>query len=122
MFIQSLLALNILIHVVLGAYILRILLRGVGVKADWQHAGLLTLAVVVGMQLITRGLQIFGTPNRIVLAVVAVWAFAGSGWLVSFTYHLRSKKLYLVGGMWGVALLVISFLISVLDRIILFGL
>ena len=111
MILQSIFAFNILIHVVLGAYILKILLEGFKVKSSWQQGLLVTLAVVIGMQLVTKAVQLSGLPNRSVLFAVAV----------TMTYNLKGKKLYLVSGMWGVALLVLSFLISVLDRILLFG-
>ena len=121
MILQSIFAFNILIHVVLGAYILKILLEGFKVKSSWQQGLLVTLAVVIGMQLVTKAVQLSGLPNRSVLFAVAVWTLAGAGGFVTMTYNLKGKKLYLVSGMWGVALLVLSFLISVLDRILLFG-
>ncbi len=122
MLLQAMFALNILMHVVAGAYVLKVLLNGFLVKASWQQTGLVAFAVVIGMQLLTRLAQLVGLQNRLVLAVVALWSFVGAGLFLSKTYGLKEKKLYLVAGMWGLSLLVISLLISILDRILLFGL
>ncbi|MBI4016172.1 MAG: hypothetical protein HY363_00590 [Candidatus Aenigmarchaeota archaeon] len=122
MILQSIFAFNIVVHVVLGAFVLKILLKGLGIKTGWQQSGLLALAVVIGMQLVTRAMMFFGASNKLILAVVALWSFVGAGLFLSKTYGLKEKKLYLVAGMWGLALMVISLLISILDRILLFGL
>jgi len=121
MLLSVIFVLNVVIHVAIGAYILMTVLKGQGTKTTWQQSGLLTLAVVLGMHLITKALGIFHVPGKWTLAVVGLWTLFGSGVLLSTTVHLRKHKLYLVTAIWAVALFVLGFLIGVLDRLLLFG-